>query len=480
MDPVVIEEFPVPGARLHTETSGSGPLLLFVVGGNGDPAVYAGVAGMLVEHFTVVNYVRRGFVRSPVDGPVDDANRIAVDVEDAVALIRHHGGGPAFVFGSSSGAIVALELVTRHPELVRTAVVHEPPILELLDDPDAWSARFAGVFATYETAGLWPAMAEFAEAVGLDRSAAPPGADVPPEMAAIFARTQDNMTFWMEHEFRQYPGYHPDLDALTAVAEKIVLAGGRDSRESGSMPFLPNVALGRRLGREIVEFPGGHVGYLEHPPSSPRRSTGCSDRIGKEVLRGRAERRPVGSTAMAADYEFCTEWRVAGTIDEVKEVLGDGAALPSWWPAVYIDVDVLQEGDDKGLGTEISVFTKGWLPYTLRWILLVTEPITDTGYALTATGDFVGTGRWTFEQDGPEVVIGYDWRISVTKPLLRRLTWLLRPVFAANHRWAMARGEESLRLELRRRRAKTDADRRRVPPPPPPTTFRWLLGNRHA
>lgn len=182
---------------------------------------------------------------------------------------------------------------------------------------------------------------------------------------------------------------------------------------------------------------------------------------------------------MAADYEFLTEWRVAATPDEVKAVLGDGPALPRWWPSVYLAVRTLSTGEESGLGREVALYTKGWLPYTLRWTLRVTEPITDTGYALTATGDLVGTGRWTFERDGPETVITYDWRVSASKPLLRRLTWLLRPVFAANHRWAMARGEESLRLELRRRRAETDAERRRVPPPPP-TTFRWLIGNRHA
>ncbi len=260
------EQFPVSGAQLYTETSGAGPLLLFVVGGNGDPAAFSGLAGTLAGNFTVVTYARRGFVRSPVDGPVDDATRIATDVEDAVALIARHGGGPACVFGTSSGAIVALELVTRHPDLVRTAVVHEPPILELLDDPGAWAARFAEIFATYEAAGLWPAMAQFGQAVGLGTpTVPPPGADVAPEIAAMLARTEENMTFWMEHEFRQYPAYHPDLDALAAVAEKIVPAGGRDSREKGTMPFLPVVKLAGRLGRDIAEFPGGHVGYAEHP-----------------------------------------------------------------------------------------------------------------------------------------------------------------------------------------------------------------------
>jgi pimeloyl-ACP methyl ester carboxylesterase len=263
---VVVEEFPVPAAHLYTETRGAGPLLLFVVGGNGDPAVFSGVADHLADRFTVVTYARRGFVQSPVDGPIDDASRIATDVEDAVALIARHGGGPARVFGSSSGAIVALDLVTRHPEVVSTVVVHEPPILELLDDPDAWADRLDGVFTTYETAGLWPAMAQFSHVVGLGRpSAPPPGADSAPEIAAVLARAEGNMTFWMEHEFRQYPAYHPDLDTLAAVADKVVPAGGRESHENGSMPFQPVVALAGRLGLDIAEFPGGHIGYAEHP-----------------------------------------------------------------------------------------------------------------------------------------------------------------------------------------------------------------------
>ena len=60
---------------------------------------------------------------------------------------------------------------------------------------------------------------------------------------------------------------------------------------------------------------------------------------------------------------------------------------------------------------------------------------------------------WTFEQDGPIVDITYDWKISAEKPLLRYLSFIFKPVFAANHRWAMARGEEALKQELIRRRS---------------------------
>jgi hypothetical protein len=62
-------------------------------------------------------------------------------------------------------------------------------------------------------------------------------------------------------------------------------------------------------------------------------------------------------------------------------------------------------------------------------------------------------GIWTFEQEDKWVNVVYDWRIRADKPLLKSLSFLLKPLFSANHRWAMSRGEESLKLELLRRRA---------------------------
>jgi hypothetical protein len=68
-------------------------------------------------------------------------------------------------------------------------------------------------------------------------------------------------------------------------------------------------------------------------------------------------------------------------------------------------------------------------------------------------------------------MVTYDWRIVAEKGLLRRLSFVMRPLFGANHRWAMARGEESLRLELARRHAGDDPVARASVPPPPPPTF---------
>jgi len=174
-------------------------------------------------------------------------------------------------------------------------------------------------------------------------------------------------------------------------------------------------------------------------------------------------------TTMATnDYHFITTWRVRSTIEEVSEIIGDAQGLTRWWPSVYLDVKVLEEGDENRLGKVVSLFTKGWLPYTLRWEFRVTEVRPD-GFTLVAWGDFDGRGIWTFEQDGERVNVTYDWKIKAEKPLLRYFSFIMKPLFSANHHWAMAKGEESLKLELARRHVANQEELALIPAPPEPT-----------
>ena len=192
--------------------------------------------------------------------------------------------------------------------------------------------------------------------------------------------------------------------------------------------------------------------------------------IAAQLGHGTAEDREAGETMNAAnDYHFVTHWRVPCTVEEAAAVLSRAEDLPRWWPAVYLNVEELAPGDEAWVGREVTLYTKGWLPYTLRWQFRTTESRYPHGFALEATGDFVGRGEWTLEQAGSYVDLTYDWQIRADKPLLRRLSFLLKPVFAANHYWAMAKGEESLLLELQRRRAATEEARKLVPSPPGPT-----------
>ncbi|MFT3828010.1 MAG: hypothetical protein QM731_29095 [Chitinophagaceae bacterium] len=170
-------------------------------------------------------------------------------------------------------------------------------------------------------------------------------------------------------------------------------------------------------------------------------------------------------------YRFISRWRVRGTTGEVADVLRDPLDLVRWWPAVYLAADEIAPPDERGLGQRVRLRTRGFLPYTLNWELEVTESRYPVRFAIAAHGDFVGRGVWTLEQDGDDAIATYDWQVTAEKPLLRTLGPALRPLFEANHRWAMRQGEESLRLELLRRRAASAEAKRSVPPPPGPVTY---------
>jgi hypothetical protein len=75
--------------------------------------------------------------------------------------------------------------------------------------------------------------------------------------------TLPNATYWMEYELRQYPRVELDLAKLSAHAERIVLACGREAQDQ--LTSQPNKVLARQLRREIVTFPGGHLGFLFSP-----------------------------------------------------------------------------------------------------------------------------------------------------------------------------------------------------------------------
>ena len=163
------------------------------------------------------------------------------------------------------------------------------------------------------------------------------------------------------------------------------------------------------------------------------------------------------------NYHFITHWRIKGNLEEVADILGDGPGLKRWWPSVYLGVKELQPGDEHGVGREIALYTKGWLPYNLRWKFRVTESRYPHGFTLEAWGDFNGRGIWTLEQEDKWVNVTYDWKIRADKPLLKTFSFLLKPVFSANHRWAMAKGEESLRTELERLRSRAEHPHSAVP-----------------
>jgi hypothetical protein len=108
------------------------------------------------------------------------------------------------------------------------------------------------------------------------------------------------------------------------------------------------------------------------------------------------------------DYHFITRWRMQSTVEDISQIICNASDLVRWWPSVYLEVEELEPGDEQGLGKVVSLYTKGWLPYTLRWQFRVTEAHHPYGFGLEAWGDFNGRGIWTFEQEGSWVNITCD------------------------------------------------------------------------
>ena len=259
----------VPGATLHYEVCGTGPVLLLIPGGPADAGAFAPIRSELSDRYTVVTYDPRGLSRSPFDGEPEDTT-VQTFADDAHRLLAAVGNEPAYVLASSGGALVGLELVSRHPEQVRALVAHEPPLTRLLDDADE-HARFAReVYDTYLAEGVGPAMGKFLASAGLGQDPPQPPAGPSPEMAKAMARMQGNFDFFLGHMFLALGDYAPDISRLRSLP--IEVAVGEASE--GQLAYRAAVALAERLGKEPAVFPGDHGGFNSHPVAFARRIDG--------------------------------------------------------------------------------------------------------------------------------------------------------------------------------------------------------------
>ncbi|MCS2161580.1 alpha/beta hydrolase [Scandinavium sp. H11S7] len=240
------------GADIAYDVEGQGPLLLLVVGGNGDSRRFTALSAQLSDRYTVVRYDRRANFRSTGDTLAE--LDMAQQGRDAAAVIRAMGTEQAFVFGNSAGANIALKLTQDHPQLVRGLVDHEPPITDFLPEPEAtsWRDFFNRVYNTYKADGGAEAMKLFGSSfVGLDLHANAPG-----DQGSAFDR-------FLSHEFNVINRFVPDLAVLRNGAVPMVTARGRASGDA--FYALTARELARKLPCPCIEVSGHHLSYATDP-----------------------------------------------------------------------------------------------------------------------------------------------------------------------------------------------------------------------
>ncbi|GHE01273.1 alpha/beta fold hydrolase [Streptomyces alanosinicus] len=216
--------------QLHHDVLGRGPVLLVLPGGAGHPMGLGPLTERLAARFTVVTYDPLGLAHGRLGLPVPE-QRVADWSEGAHRVLEAvlPAGGRACVLGTSSGGIAALDLLARHPARLAHVVAHEPPCVTVL--PDGAERR--------------------AELIRqLDGPGRPPADGAPATPFGVF----------LAHVLRPFTSYLP---SFTAPPGGLTVAAGTDSR--GQLLYRTAALLAERLGGAFAEFPGGHLGAVDHP-----------------------------------------------------------------------------------------------------------------------------------------------------------------------------------------------------------------------
>lgn len=246
-----------PDAEIAWSMTGSGPLL-FLVGAPAGRAGFSALAAVLSDRFTVVTHDPRGIGDSTA--PTATAPIPQVLAEDLIALVTHVAQGPVAMFGTSGGGVTVMELLAQAPHLVARAIVHEPPLARLLDDPDL--ERDAAMI--FERAGLDPqtAFEQWLDLTGAGQSTGP--GETPVASGALPPLPEaelDKNRYFLGRMAGPTVFYEPDMDALTDHAPTIY--AGRQSH--GQLARRTSEALATRLGATVRDMPGNHLAASTHP-----------------------------------------------------------------------------------------------------------------------------------------------------------------------------------------------------------------------
>lgn len=276
----------VPGAVLTYDIrageSRANPVLFMF----GSP-MGAGGFGTLATHFqdrTVATYDPRGVERSIKSDPRTPSTP-EQHADDIGRVITALDAGPVDLFASSGGAVNALALVARRPELVRTLVAHEPPLAAIVPDHAFALSACRAIHEAYLKDGFGAGMARFIAIVSHKGPIDAAYLDGPaPDPAMFGLPTEDDGTRTdplLAQNMLSSTAFEPDFDALRAASTRIVIGVGAESE--GELARRGGEAAAERLGMIPVTFPSGHGGFMGDEYGQPGDPDGFAAKL-REVL----------------------------------------------------------------------------------------------------------------------------------------------------------------------------------------------------
>jgi len=126
-----IQTAKVNGTTLAYRELGEGEPVVFVHGSISDMRVWSEQLPEIGRTYRAITYSRR-YARPNEDIAPGVDDQMLPHVDDLAVFLREIDAAPAHLVGNSWGAFISLLTAIRHPELVRTLVLEEPPVISLL------------------------------------------------------------------------------------------------------------------------------------------------------------------------------------------------------------------------------------------------------------------------------------------------------------------------------------------------------------
>lgn len=149
----------------------------------------------------------------------------------------------------------------------------------------------------------------------------------------------------------------------------------------------------------------------------------------------------------ANEYSFVTVWKIEAPIQKVWDAICETEDMPNWWKAI-LNIEVLDRGNENGIGALFKQTWKGKLPYKLSMISQIEVVDYLKSIEISAFGDLQGKGKWTFTENGEIVTVQYNWDVKTTQKYMRFLAVILKPLLAWNHDEIMRWGAIGLAKKL--------------------------------
>jgi pimeloyl-ACP methyl ester carboxylesterase len=236
------------GCDLHYWYQGSGPLMIFVPGGNGHGRQFNNIIAALSDRFTCATFDRRQMSASQV--PVNKPLSMTQQARDLRAVIKAMGFDKAIIFGSSSGGIIGYQFAHDFPDMVVHLISHEAGISVLMPEASEIYDWMYGLIELHKTKGLDAVAAEFDKClIGYKDEGLPKSVSPEPENAR---------NFW-EYEFPSQLGYCPNFFRIKENKTSIGVMRGVRCKEAFYARAIEYQA--EILGCPRMTVPGHHEGF---------------------------------------------------------------------------------------------------------------------------------------------------------------------------------------------------------------------------